>query len=149
MGECFCTTCVPVPQKPKGGHWIPWNWSYRGCVPPCRCWECNLGPFEEQSVPLTPELSFQKDGLAFPECEHIQRPCVVLEDPSGKTYTHLLTPERGCNSTDQSSTYTSVAVGAAMGGLGAPIGSTGEGLLPRSRDDSKAGASMKSPPQPP
>jgi hypothetical protein len=26
-----------------------------GCEPPCRCWESNLGPLEEQPVLLTPE----------------------------------------------------------------------------------------------
>jgi hypothetical protein len=30
-----------------------------GCEPPCCFWELNSGPWEEQSVLLTPEPSFQ------------------------------------------------------------------------------------------
>jgi hypothetical protein len=30
-----------------------------GCEPPCRCWELNLGPLEEQSVLLIAEKSLQ------------------------------------------------------------------------------------------
>ena len=33
-----------------------------GCEPPCRCWELNSGPLEEQSVLLTSEPSLQPDG---------------------------------------------------------------------------------------
>lgn len=104
VGECFCTTCVPVPQKPKEDIGSPGTRGTEGCEPPCR--ESNLGPCEEQSVLLTPELSFQpstygehvcrqKDDLAFPVCEHIQKLCVVLEGPLGKKHTRPLTPERG------------------------------------------------------
>jgi hypothetical protein len=34
------------------GSWIPWNWSYDGCEPPCRYPELNKGPLEEETVLL-------------------------------------------------------------------------------------------------
>jgi E3 ubiquitin-protein ligase NEDD4 len=34
-----------------------------GCEPPCRCWELNSGPLEEQLVLLTADTSLQAPDL--------------------------------------------------------------------------------------
>ena len=36
-----------------------------GCEPPCRCWELNSGPLEEQAMLLTTEPSLQPISLKF------------------------------------------------------------------------------------
>ena len=44
-----------TPEEAIGTH-------YRGCEPPCGCWELNSGTLEEQSVLLTTEPSLQPQG---------------------------------------------------------------------------------------
>ena len=36
-----------------------------GCEPPCRCWESNLGPLEEQTLFITADLSFYPREYVF------------------------------------------------------------------------------------
>lgn len=124
MSECFCPTCVPVPQKPKEDIGSLGTGGTECREPPCRCWESNLGPSEEQSVLLTPGLSFQpstyskhvchqKDGVAFPICEHIQKLSVLCwKFPWGRNI-HTRPPQKEAV-TDQSNNYTSVQLGEAM-----------------------------------
>ena len=41
-----------------------WNPITDGCEPPCRCWELNSGPLEEQSELLTSEPSLKPPSLS-------------------------------------------------------------------------------------
>ena len=56
-GMHICTPCAHlVPTEVRREHQITWNWSFTdGCEPPCVCQELNLGPLQEQQVPLTAE----------------------------------------------------------------------------------------------
>lgn len=63
MQECFpacvCTMCVQCPRWSGEGIGSPGTGVTGACEPPCRDLELSLAPLEEQSVPLTDELSFQ------------------------------------------------------------------------------------------
>lgn len=60
MFPCLCVHYVcAVPTVVRRGHWIPGTGVTGACEPPCRDLEPSLAPLEEQSVPLTDELSFQ------------------------------------------------------------------------------------------
>lgn len=53
--------CVhAVPTEARGGHWIPWNWSWAA---PCGGWKSNLGPLQELQVLPTTEPSPAPTGL--------------------------------------------------------------------------------------
>ena len=55
--------CV-ISTDTRRGHWNTWNWS-NSYELPCGCRELNLGPLEEQAVPLSfePSLQLPKDLL--------------------------------------------------------------------------------------
>lgn len=51
------------------GHWITWNWRYRGLWPPYECLELNPCSLQEQpvcSLPAGPALRFP--GCTFKDC---------------------------------------------------------------------------------
>lgn len=56
---CMRTTCVQWSRKPEEGSDLIGTGVTDSCQPPCRSWESNPGPLEEQSVLLTAETSFQ------------------------------------------------------------------------------------------
>lgn len=56
---------ILVSMQARRGHQMPWNWSSRRLWAVVRCWEPNLGPLEEQPVPLIAEPSFQPQSLTF------------------------------------------------------------------------------------
>jgi hypothetical protein len=52
--------CVhTVPTEARRGHQIPQKRLREGCEWSCGCWECNLGPQQEQLVLLTAESFLQ------------------------------------------------------------------------------------------
>ena len=51
--------CAWYPQRPEEGVPSPGIGITDRCDPPCGCWESNLDPLEEQSMPLTSEPSLQ------------------------------------------------------------------------------------------
>lgn len=63
---CLCLTFAECPLKARRSH-VPWNWSYRQ-LGAAMSWEWDLGPVEEQPVPLTtePPLQFLSIALTCP-----------------------------------------------------------------------------------
>jgi hypothetical protein len=60
---CVCARCAClVPGEARRGHWIPWNWSYRGLQ--AAMWLLGIKPPEEP-VLLTAEPSLQPLVLFF------------------------------------------------------------------------------------
>ena len=50
--------CI-VPAEARRGAGSPGTGATGGCEPPCRCWEPNLGPLQEQPVLLPAEPPLQ------------------------------------------------------------------------------------------
>lgn len=56
-------------RENRCGHWITWNWRYRGLWPPYECLELNPCSLQEQpvySLPAGPALRFP--GCTFKDC---------------------------------------------------------------------------------
>lgn len=57
--------CVPGACGDREEHQRPWNGSHKGGKMLHRYWKLNLGPWEEQEVPLTAGLMFPFHSLPF------------------------------------------------------------------------------------
>ena len=63
LHECLCTVCVQHLQWPEEGAESPRIEVTGYWELPCRNWESNPGPLEEQPVLLTTELLLQLQGF--------------------------------------------------------------------------------------
>lgn len=85
--------CMQCPLKTEQGFRSPRIGFTEGCKTPCRCWESNKGPLEEQPVLLTTEPLLQ--SLLF--LIKLQRPLsfwpylapLTLKGPTSKHHCHL------------------------------------------------------------
>lgn len=60
-----CHAYVWCLWSPEGDVIFPGTGGMNGCELPCRCWELNQGPLEEQKVLLTTKPSLQPWSVAF------------------------------------------------------------------------------------
>ena len=75
---CLCTRHVPSAYGSQKRSRSPGISAVDGCRPPQGFWELNLGPLEEQLVPLTTELysSPYQHELFKIQCTHRKVPSV-------------------------------------------------------------------------
>lgn len=65
MYACSPTTCITGAYIPEEGVRSLGPGVTDSHRPPCRCWELNLGPLEEQQAPLTAVPSLEPPRLWF------------------------------------------------------------------------------------
>ena len=66
------------PQRSEKGVGSSGTGVTDGCEPPCKCWELNLGPLQEQQVFLTTKLSLESHLLFLTAPAHSQHPCLIF-----------------------------------------------------------------------
>lgn len=49
LRACLSTTCMQRAKVRRGAQ-VPWNWSYSHYEQPCKCYELNFSPLQEQTA---------------------------------------------------------------------------------------------------